>query len=79
MSNVPISTKTIKAYTKVEGLVIMAKDLRYVVLEQWWVLSKQNLLQHFVPESQLENIAASKIQKAWSHRKIKSKCNYPLD
>ncbi|PRQ46831.1 putative potassium channel, voltage-dependent, EAG/ELK/ERG [Rosa chinensis] len=68
-SEFPISTRTLKTQTKVEGFVLRANDLKSVVAKFWWYFSSKNL--HQLNNSQLEqwqNLAASSLQAKWRLR-----------
>lgn len=41
-ATVPISTKTIRAHSKVEVFVLMANDLKTVLSKFWWLFSKNS-------------------------------------
>ncbi|XP_004150313.1 cyclic nucleotide-gated ion channel 1 isoform X2 [Cucumis sativus] len=67
-TTVPISTKTIRAHTKVEAFVLMANDLKTVVSKFWWLFSRNSpsLKAIWAPW------AALALQLAW-RRYLKSK------
>lgn len=75
-TTVPISTKTIRAHTKVEAFVLMANDLKTVVSKFWWLFSKNSpsLKAIWAPW------AALALQLAWRryHKNKKEKENYQL-
>lgn len=64
-SDIPISTRIVKAHTKVEAFALMANDLKTLVSKFWWHFNKE------MPSSQKELLAATSIQAAWHHNRVK--------
>lgn len=65
LSNLPISPKTVRCHTKVEAFALRASDLKTILTQNWWQLSK--MLSH-ITGSNLERwkpLAASSILSAW--------------
>ncbi|KAK7845223.1 cyclic nucleotide-gated ion channel 1, partial [Quercus suber] len=65
LSNLPISPKTVRCHTKVEAFALRASDLKTILTQNWWLLSK--MLSH-ITGSNLERwkpLAASSILAAW--------------
>lgn len=65
LSNLPISPKTVRCHTKVEAFALRASDLKTILTQNWWQLSK--MLSH-ITGSNLERwkpLAASSILAAW--------------
>ncbi|TYK31716.1 cyclic nucleotide-gated ion channel 1-like isoform X1 [Cucumis melo var. makuwa] len=77
-TTVPISTKTIRAHTKVEAFVLMADDLKTVVSKFWWLFSRNSpsLKAIWAPW------AALALQLAWRRyqksKNEKDKCKFQL-
>ncbi|XP_038904375.1 cyclic nucleotide-gated ion channel 1-like [Benincasa hispida] len=77
-TTVPISTKTMRAHSKVEAFVLMANDLKTVVTKFWWLFSRNSpsLKAIWAPW------AALALQLAWRRyhksKMEKDKCKSPL-
>ncbi|KAG6670953.1 hypothetical protein I3843_Q025800 [Carya illinoinensis] len=70
LSDIPLSTMTFKCHTKVEGFYLLASDLKDIMSQFWWKLSK---FRHMIAQSdseQLKHFVASSIQAAWRRRAI---------
>ncbi|XP_041015011.1 cyclic nucleotide-gated ion channel 1-like [Juglans microcarpa x Juglans regia] len=69
LSDLPLSTRTLKCHTKVEGFYLMATDLKDMLSQCWWKFSK---FRHIVESDseQLKHFAASSIQAAWRRHTI---------
>ncbi|XP_068312587.1 cyclic nucleotide-gated ion channel 1-like [Pyrus communis] len=68
-SDIPISTRIVKAHTKVEAFALMANDLKTLVSKFWWHFNKD------MPNSREELLAATSIQAAWRHNLVKRSHN----
>ncbi|XP_042984347.1 cyclic nucleotide-gated ion channel 1-like isoform X2 [Carya illinoinensis] len=70
LSDIPLSTRTLKCHTKVEGFYLLATDLKDIMSQFWWKFSK---FRHMIAQSdseQLKHFVASSIQAAWRRRAI---------
>ncbi|XP_041015499.1 cyclic nucleotide-gated ion channel 1-like [Juglans microcarpa x Juglans regia] len=69
LSDLPLSTRTLKCHTKVEGFCLMSSDLKDMMSQCWWKFSK---FRHIVESDskQLKHFAASSIQAAWRRHTI---------
>ncbi|XP_062000051.1 cyclic nucleotide-gated ion channel 1-like [Rosa rugosa] len=63
LSNLPFSTKTVQAHTKVEVFALRANDLKNVVSKFWWLFPSKGLDQSRQPR------AAHALQAAWRRYK----------
>ncbi|XP_050387720.1 cyclic nucleotide-gated ion channel 1-like isoform X2 [Argentina anserina] len=63
LSNLPFSTETVQAHTKVEVFVIKANDLKNVVSKFWWLFPSSVMEQSRKPR------AAQALQAAWRRYK----------
>ncbi|KAM5557578.1 hypothetical protein ABKV19_024784 [Rosa sericea] len=63
LSNLPFSTKTVQAHTKVEVFALRANDLKNVVSKFWWLFPRSDLEQSLKPR------AAQALQAAWRRHK----------
>ncbi|KAG7973673.1 hypothetical protein I3843_06G009000 [Carya illinoinensis] len=64
LSDIPLSTRTLKCHTKVEAFCLMAGDLKDMISQCWWRFSKFNNIIKSDSE-QLKHFAASSIQATW--------------
>ncbi|XP_041015393.1 cyclic nucleotide-gated ion channel 1-like isoform X1 [Juglans microcarpa x Juglans regia] len=69
LSDLPLSTRTLKCHTKVEGFCLMATDLKDMMSQCWWKFSKFRHIAESDSE-QLKHFAASSIQVAWRRHTI---------
>ncbi|XP_008234764.1 PREDICTED: cyclic nucleotide-gated ion channel 1-like [Prunus mume] len=69
LSNLPISTKTVRAETKVELFALKANDLKHVVSKFWWLFSKELRNSNSFGLQQWQPRAACVLQTAWRHHK----------
>lgn len=63
LSNLPFSTKTVQAHTKVEVFALRANDLKNVVSKFWWLFPSSGMEQLRKPK------AAQVLQAAWRRHK----------
>lgn len=63
LSNLPFSTKTVQAHTKVEVFALRANDLKTVVSKFWWLFPSSGLEEWRQPR------AAHALQTAWRRYK----------
>ncbi|XP_020414191.1 cyclic nucleotide-gated ion channel 1 isoform X2 [Prunus persica] len=69
LSNLPFSTKTVQAGTKVEVFVLKAFDLKHVVSKFWWLFSKELRNSNSFGLKQWQPRAACVLQTAWRRHK----------
>ncbi|VVA11264.1 PREDICTED: cyclic [Prunus dulcis] len=69
LSNLPFSTKTVQAETKVEVFVLKAFDLKHVVSKFWWLFSKELRNSNSFGLKQWQPRAACVLQTAWRRHK----------
>ncbi|KAG2700637.1 hypothetical protein I3760_06G008000 [Carya illinoinensis] len=69
LSELPLSTRTLKCHTKVEGFCLTASDLKNMMPHCWWKFHKFN---HNTQSDlqQLKYFAATSIQAAWHRHAI---------
>ncbi|KAF5442253.1 hypothetical protein F2P56_034933 [Juglans regia] len=69
LSDLPLSTMTLKCHTKVEAFCLMVGDLKDMISQYWWRFSK---FRHITQSDskQLKHFAASSIQAAWRRNAI---------
>ncbi|KAG6706947.1 hypothetical protein I3842_06G008200 [Carya illinoinensis] len=74
LSDLPLSTRTLKCHTKVEVFCLMASDLKDMMSQCWWKFRKSSHITQSNSQH-LKHFAASSIQAAWRHHAIHShKC-----